>query len=506
MIKLHRRIGRLAAAATAGAAVIAATGVAVAGAAPGAGAGATRQARTSLAYTCRFPSGAHRVGVRVAAKFPATGAVGRPIQPNGVHVTITVPRAAVRDLTRLDATTVRANATLGVGMAESRAASSAAWRVLAARSALLPTSGSLTLTASGAVPSVTVGAPGKVTFTVGGLLLLLAPRRANGAATSPATLAVPCSPDPGRDALLATVTVLGLSPLPGASLPPGVGRHHSITLGRIPRGPEAGPSSKCFIRSKLPGIGSAFVAGYADARKLSEAALLGPGPNNHPRAGLSDIRNVEIVTDVCAKPVAVVYQYAVGELNYHGKSQFPPARATFLNFRFVPVTATLVVSVVPLHCRDVSGHVYAKADLCIVVKEPINTTSYVTTITSQQQIGLSGLAVNGVPLNVGQHCQTATPTKVIFTGKTPQYSLLTGGPVTGDVTIPQFTGCGVGENLAPLLDASVSGPQNFAILTQGPLCEKFPHHPANANCRIPPGAPGYPYGLPKYYPKLRRHV
>ena len=113
---------------------------------------------------------------------------------------------------------------------------------------------------------------------------------------------------------------------------------------------------------------------------------------------------------------------------------------------------------------------------------------------------MAGLAVNGTPLNVGRHCQTV-PATVTLTGRTPQYTLLDGGPLTGYVTIPRFTGCGVGENLDPLLTASVSGPRNFVILTQGPLCEKFPGTPANANCRIPPGAPGYPYGLPKYYPK-----
>jgi uncharacterized protein DUF6801 len=499
-----RRMGRLAAAAATGAVVIAATGVAVAGSAPGPVAGGTRRASASLAYTCRFPSGAHRVGVRVAAGFPVTGTVGRAIQPTGADTRITVPQAAVHDLGRLRATTVRATSNLRVTVAEGRTSVSAAWRGRAARSTPLPTTGNLVLTASGPVPQATASVPGQVTFTADGMHLVLSPRTANGAATSPAALAIPCRLNPGQDAQIAVVTVVGPSPLPVPSHLPGLGRHHSITVGRI--GAASHPSKKCFLRVPLSGIGSAFVAGYADASKLSEAALLGPGPNDHPRAGLTDIRNAEIVTDICVNP-AIVYQIAIGELNYHGRRQFPPARATFLNFRFAPVTATLVVSLVQSDCRDVSGHLVAKTGLCIVVKEPTNTTKYITTITSEERIRVSSLMVNGVPLPAGKNCQTATATKVTFRGSTKQhYSLLTGGPLQGFVTIPQFTGCGVGENLDPLLNASVAGSGNYALLTQGPLCEKFPHLPANHNCRIPPGAPGYPYGLPKYYPKLRRHV
>jgi hypothetical protein len=50
------------------------------------------------------------------------------------------------------------------------------------------------------------------------------------------------------------------------------------------------------------------------------------------------------------------------------------------------------------------------------------------------------------------------------------YTLPTGGPLTGEVTIPSFVNCGVGENLDPLLNASIAGPANFQLITQGTLC------------------------------------
>ena len=110
-------MSKLAAGAMAGAAVIAASGVAVAGATAGTGTDAARRASTSLAYTCRFPSGAHQVGVRVAAGFPVAETAGQAIQPTGVRVTTTVPRAVLDDLGRLGARTVRAKASLGVTVA-----------------------------------------------------------------------------------------------------------------------------------------------------------------------------------------------------------------------------------------------------------------------------------------------------------------------------------------------------------------------------------------------------
>jgi len=65
------------------------------------------------------------------------------------------------------------------------------------------------------------------------------------------------------------------------------------------------------------------------------------------------------------------------------------------------------------------------------------------------------------------------------------YTVSTGGPLTGMLTIPPFTGCGVTENLDPLLTGSISGSGNFVKLTQGKLCG--PSQPKNWTC--PPPVP-----------------
>jgi len=75
-------------------------------------------------------------------------------------------------------------------------------------------------------------------------------------------------------------------------------------------------------------------------------------------------------------------------------------------------------------------------------------------------------------LNVGTHCQTATPFDLELVGLPPAYNIsLIQGVLTGTVTVPSFKGCSDGsENLDPIFNASVSGPGNFVKITQAALC------------------------------------
>ncbi|MDR0343046.1 MAG: hypothetical protein LBI49_07965, partial [Nocardiopsaceae bacterium] len=62
------------------------------------------------------------------------------------------------------------------------------------------------------------------------------------------------------------------------------------------------------------------------------------------------------------------------------------------------------------------------------------------------------------------------------TEPSPQYTgvaqILNAGTVAGTATIPPFTGCvtPAGDNLGPLLDATVSGPGNYIKMTTGVPC------------------------------------
>jgi hypothetical protein len=90
---------------------------------------------------------------------------------------------------------------------------------------------------------------------------------------------------------------------------------------------------------------------------------------------------------------------------------------------------------------------------------------------------LSHATVNGVPWeNLGNRCQTSKPVKLTLVGKGNTatqkgfWNIAAGGPLTGDVTVPNFIDCGVGENLDPVINVSIAGGQNFDLMTQGALC------------------------------------
>jgi hypothetical protein len=170
---------------------------------------------------------------------------------------------------------------------------------------------------------------------------------------------------------------------------------------------------------------------------------------------------------------------STAELYYNGRHELPPVQGTFLTFGFVPVTATLhIVELTPIAIVSVSG--------ILRPPYPIQVTA-----TTQILVRVSGVSVNGVPLNVGAHCQTVKPVNLTLIGKgfntlpPTGYTVPTGGPLDGYLTIPHFGGCGVSENLNPLFTASISGPGNFDLMTQGQLCG--PSQPANWTC--PPPAP-----------------
>ncbi len=106
-------------------------------------------------------------------------------------------------------------------------------------------------------------------------------------------------------------------------------------------------------------------------------------------------------------------------------------------------------------------------------------------------ISLSNVDVNGVPLAVGPHCRPVSPVHLVLIAKGENtlppkgYTVPTGGPLTGMLTIPPFTGCGVTENLDAVLTGSISGPHNFLKMTQGKLCA--PAQPHGLTC--PPPVP-----------------
>jgi len=499
-----RRAPRAVAQVAALAGMVAVTGLAAAAAASASGSHATapQTATVSLTYQCRFPSGQHPVTVGVAARVPAVAKVGKPIQPTGVSLTMTLPPAAAAALASLHSATVSAATRLTVSESEGSVGTMAVWPGVTAHPVHRPAHASLTLTAAGAVPSVTASSPGNVALSAAGLSVSFTAGRAaaapapgparptapaagtanvpahatpatGGGATVPSPsanahppLLVTCTLAPGQHAALGTVVVVGKARQTGA-------RHAAEPTGKCPKLPPNGlklnprfpppPHPKLTLQAHSPSQGCAFATGYADVRKLKGATLLQPVITNVWES-INTLANLTTQVNYLELDNAA-------ELEFHGLHQFPPSTATFLTFGFVPTTATLELMEQGTINIFVVGPAIPGAT-CHPNK--FRSCNNVATAYSRLKalIAPGSVTVNGVPLDVGSHCETPA-FDVILTGSNatnPQYSIQFGGPLTGMATIPHFKNCGVGENLDPIFNAAISGPRNFTILTQGALC------------------------------------
>ncbi|MGI5229216.1 DUF6801 domain-containing protein [Actinoallomurus sp. CA-142502] len=409
----------------------------------------------SLAYACPFPSGAQRITVKVAGALPAAATVGDHIQPGQVTITPTLPRAALADLTGLDATSVTASARISVTVAQKGGTAATTWPSAAA-SAPIPASGSLPLPGSATVSPVTAKAVGSAAFVAGSLSLVLTPHKADGSATNPAGIPLDCKVEPGPDVVLARVPVTD----PGVSVTPSPGTGGAKLNPRSARPLDDDPCLLPVPQDPIPG--EAYLAGFANAAKLGGAILLGVENGETTGHTLLEL-NYEVILNLCATDSSVdVLSRAT--LDYHGAHSLPPAKATLLTYGFMPTTATVEFSEPPGTHMEIDSHSW------------FDGTGFpqVSTVTSQMTMRIYDVLVNGKPLDVGPHCQTASSLAVTLTGKSPDYTVDQGGPLTGMVTIPPFSGCGVGEDLDPIFTASLSGPDNYMKLTQGIPCTRPP--------------------------------
>ncbi len=263
----------------------------------------------------------------------------------------------------------------------------------------------------------------------------------------------------------------------GASAPlPAVLTAH---VGKVAKRPISGPPSTnakippdCGKMKLLPGsspanVGCAYADGYADAAKLGSAVALLPVFVN------LDVLTPKPCPNQTTGGTIVFCAVANAQLTkpFH-------ATGTFLAFGFVPITATLTLAAVqPIHVQ-VRQDGYLPNPTGKLTDFKLVALGFFTATVSH-------VLVNGVPLAVGPSCGTGQPFKLTLRGTSPQYtSVFLGGPLYGEASLTPFTHCGVGENLDPLLTASVSGPKNFTKVTQGEIC--VPRTPGKT---CPPAVP-----------------
>ncbi|MEU8675161.1 DUF6801 domain-containing protein [Streptomyces sp. NPDC048560] len=462
-------------------------------------AAAPQESEVLLSYTCSFPSGTEEVAVRVSAELPSVVRTGAEIQPEDVTVEVDVPASSLRQFVETEAATFSTVAELTVRNAQGDESADAAWKDLKAEPVAVPAEGAAVVVATGDVPMVSFGSPGRATMAPAALSLDFTPLTAEGAATTPPGLAVRCEPTGGeegeQEGVLGEITVRG----PADPVVPGPATPGPAPLPEDPP-PAAGPGLPPSVRERIEGLterrldalddeppascpveippewvmttAEAYAAGYANAAKLDGATALGP-------AFMKVVLNKRYIADGCASTIDVT---SAVDFDHQGKRQLPPSRATFLTYGFMPTTATMTLEQVgdPAHV-----HSHTVTDSPAWPEE--------TTITAQLSMRLSDVEVNGVPLDVGPDCRTARPFEQVLRGygqSYPRFGYLVafGGPLTGYAHIPPFEGCGVGEDLDAVFTAAVSSAgkeaDNFTKMMQAPLCVA-----TNPDVNCPPAVP-----------------
>lgn len=462
-------------------------------------AAAEQASKVALRYACPFPStttGPQEVEVLVSAVLPTSVRAGEEIRPDDVAVEVALPQSALARFTGLEAATLSAVARLTVRNAVGERSADASWQDLTAPPVAVPHEDGLTLTATGDVPTVSFGSPGRATMTPAELALSLSSFTEAGEPTSPPGLDVVCEPVPGQESELAAITVRGdtgptaPAPSPGESTPPpppepgrpsgglpSTAREKidALTEERLEALEDEDPGS-CPIEVPPEWVmttAETYAAGYANAAKLDGAAALGP-------AFMKVVLNKRYINDSCASTVDVTSEV---EFEYEGRRQLPPTKATFLSYGFMPTTATMTLEQVG-------------PPAAVQTHTVTNTPTYPeeTTVTAQLSMRLSDVEVNGVPLDVGPDCRTERPFEQVLRGYGQSYPragylVAYGGTLTGYAHIPPFRGCGVGEDLDPIFTSAISSvgkkADNYTKMTQAPLCVAT--NPEGPDC--PPRVP-----------------
>jgi len=175
----------------------------------------------------------------------------------------------------------------------------------------------------------------------------------------------------------------------------------------------------------------------------------------------------------------------------------PTLHIAALAFGAIPVTADLTLS------QAVSGDQVQPLVIAY-------NAAFKFTLSGELTVRLANVKVDGISLNLAPTCTTVTPAILVAHGTNKTYNIFTGGSLSGDVTIPDFTGClggtgpsGPTEDLSPLFDGTISGTSNPTFLSQAGLGT---FDPAKRNDCVLSG--DYPHGCrpPKALPTITASV
>ncbi|MFD7862876.1 DUF6801 domain-containing protein [Streptomyces sp. NPDC057682] len=452
----------------------------------------------SFASECGVKDATVAATIDISADVPATGEVGRPVQPANATLTLTLARADLDSLLPARTDSVVSQAELAVKVTQGGKSAEARW-ALAAPSTPLPADGEVRLVHSGEVPYVTFDSAGKVTFLAGELTVdLLSTSAADGGTPTVTTLT--CRPGDGQagsfaNTQVADVTSSGPSGTPEPSAgaeDPEEETERGIAVERrealadddsnpcpvdLPVGemdaseappPPPGDPVKVFDVPTGGTFGCAYAVGLANVRKLNGAMII-----NDPARNPALISVLGVKRTATRSPTAKGGYYL--RIDSLGNLKLRDAESTFLTFGFQPVTAKVSFENGPI--------TISTGNIGLAPNQIKFSTAFF-----RQSLRIHDVEINGTPLDVGPDCRTSKSFKVVLNGGAKYTHVFAGGLLEGEVDIPAFVGCGTaGEDLSPLFTASLSGPGNGIFMNQGTTC--LPNTPNNV---CPPTMPALP--------------
>jgi hypothetical protein len=123
----------------------------------------------------------------------------------------------------------------------------------------------------------------------------------------------------------------------------------------------------------------------------------------------------------------------------------PPASVSYSELGLIPVTATTAF----ISDGPTTG--------------TINLDTGAVTTTSHFTMQVTSLTVGGLPIPVGNTCESQYPATVTVNSQ-PGFSIVNGGKLSGTYTLPPFAGCGL---ITPVLNLTIPGPGNTITLKLG---------------------------------------
>ncbi|WP_410621223.1 DUF6801 domain-containing protein [Amycolatopsis sp. cmx-8-4] len=393
------------------------------------------KATASVSVTCPFadPIGSRALTVETSATLPAQAKTSSAATISDFSAKFTLPRDVALALLPAGATAGSLQGTVATTISVHQ--SDRAEKVpvpLTVAATPLPETGDVTLTATGTVPRIAINTVGPVTLDVTAPTLALAavPPPDATASTQPAP-GIACTLDPGQPATLGKILVL-----PKAA--PGTKQKQ-----------QTGPGGVSTLDDPAPPLEIPTPLALVSVLTTSTVAKLGATVVSDPAFLINGLFILALDPDT-------------GEIvdrKVTGSTVFKPATATFLGFGFVPVTAT--IEFLPLDYQDsklidISGGLHDDP----VTGEPVLDTQL--SVIAR----LSEAKINGVPLDLGPDCVTATPVSLDLSGPYDPFSVghIRTDPAKGFV-LPAFRGCGAGgQDLNPLLTGMSSGPGNQAFV------------------------------------------